>query len=130
VGAAENDARIRGAYEAFNVGDVATLLDVLDTDIVWHFPGNNKLAGEHIGRDATLAFLGAYGAAGGGTFHASVIDVVAREDLVAGWARDTASVDGRSLDVRAVVMFAMRDGRVIEAWHNFEDLYSVDAFLQ
>jgi ketosteroid isomerase-like protein len=77
-----------------------------------------------------MAFLGAYGAAGGGTLHATVIDVVAREDLVAGWAQDTASVDGKSLDVRAVVMFAMRDGKVIEAWHHYEDLYSLDAFLK
>jgi ketosteroid isomerase-like protein len=130
VGAAENEARIRGAYEAFNTGDVATLLDVFDEDIVWHFPGSSKLAGEHIGRDDTMAFLGAYGAAGGGTLHATVIDVVAREDLVAGWAQDTASVDGKSLDVRAVVMFAMRDGKVIEAWHHYEDLYSLDAFLK
>lgn len=130
MGAADNEARIRGAYDAFNRGDGAALVDVFDEDIVWHFPGTNKLAGEHLGRDATLAFLGAYGQAGAGTLRATVLDVVAGERHVAGWARDTASADGRTLDVRAVVMFAMRDGKITEAWHHFEDLHAVDAFLR
>jgi len=130
MGAADNEARIRGGYAAFNAGDVAALVDLFAEDIVWHFPGRNKLAGEHIGRDATLAMLGAYGQAGGGTFHATILEVLAAEDFVAGWARDYASFEGRSLDTRAVVMFAMRDGHVVEAWHHFEDLHGVDAFLQ
>ncbi len=129
MGAAENESRIRGGYEAFNTGDVPALLDLFHEDIVWHFPGRSKLAGEHIGRDDTLAFLGAYGAAGGGSFRAIVRRVLAGDDLVAGWARDTASFDGKTLDVQAVVMFAMRDAKVIEAWHHFEDLYALDAFL-
>jgi ketosteroid isomerase-like protein len=129
MGAAENEARIRRGYAAFNEGDVAALIDLFDEDIVWHFPGDNKLAGEHVGRDATLAFLGAYGEAAGGTLRASVIDVMASADHVSGWARDTAQVGGRRLDVRAVVIFAMRDGKVTEAWHHFADLHAVDAFL-
>lgn len=129
MSAAANEARIRNAYEAFNVGDGATLLDTFDEDIVWHFPGSSKLAGDHVGRDATMAFLGAYGESGGGTFHAKLLAVVANDELVAGWANDTAEVDGRVLDVVAVVMFAIRDGKVIEAWHHFADLYAVDAFL-
>jgi ketosteroid isomerase-like protein len=129
MSAAENETRVRNAYQAFNEGDVATLLDTFDEDIVWHFPGSSKLAGDHVGRDATMAFLGAYGEAGGGTLHAKSLAVIANDDLVAGWANDTADVDGRSLDVVAVVMFAMRDGKVVEAWHHFADLYAVDAFL-
>jgi ketosteroid isomerase-like protein len=130
MAATDNEARIRGGYEAFNTGDVAALVDLFAEDIVWHFPGANKLAGEHIGRDATLAMLGTYGQAGGGTLHATILQVLAGEDYVAGWARDSASFDGRSLDTKAVVIFAMRDGQVIEAWHHFEDLHGVDAFLQ
>ena len=129
MGAAENEARIRKGYDAFNAGDVPTLLDLFDADIVWHFPGTNRLAGDHVGRDATLAFLGAYGEAAGGTLHATPLDVMATDDHVAGWARDTAAVGDRQLDVRAAVIFAMRDGKVVEAWHHFDDLYAVDHFL-
>jgi ketosteroid isomerase-like protein len=129
VSASENEARIRAGYEAFNTGDVGVLVDLFAEDIVWHFPGRSKLAGEHVGRDAVLTFLGAYGAAGEGTFKAIVLDVLAHDDRVAGWANDTASARGRTLDVRAVVIFEMRDGKVTEAWHHFDDPDAVDALL-
>jgi uncharacterized protein len=127
--AAENEARIRKGYDAFNSGDGPALIDLFDESIVWHFPGSSRIAGEHKGRDATLAFFGEYGAAGEGTLHAEVIDVLGGDEHVAGWARDTAQARGRTLDVRAVVVFAMRGGKVVEAWHHFDDPAAVDAFL-
>lgn len=51
------------------------------------------------------------------------------DDHVAGWANDTATVDDKTLDVRAVVIFKMSDGKVTEAWHHFDDLTSLDNFL-
>ncbi|HEY2814935.1 MAG TPA: nuclear transport factor 2 family protein [Acidimicrobiales bacterium] len=129
MGAAENETSIRRGYEAFNTGDVPALVELFADDIVWHFPGNSKLSGAHIGRDATLGVLGAYGEASGGTLQANVIDVMASNDHVAGVGRDTASIAGRTLDVRSTVVFAMRDGQVSEAWHYFDDVAAVDAFL-
>jgi ketosteroid isomerase-like protein len=129
MGAAENAARVRKGYEAFNKGDVETLIDLFAEDIVWHFPGTSKLAGDHAGRDATLSMLGAYGAATGGTLQVNLIDVMASDDHVAGWANDTASAGAKTLDVRAAVIFAMRDGKAVEAWHHFDDPNALDAFL-
>jgi ketosteroid isomerase-like protein len=129
VGATENEARIRDGYRAFNAGDMDTLVDLFDEAIVWHFPGSSKLAGEHVGRDAVLAMLGAYGEAAGGTLQANVIDVMAGEERVTGWARDTATAGGRTLDLHAAVVFVLRDGRVTEAWHHVDDQYGLDAFL-
>src|SRR6202008_3465410 len=63
MGAADNASRVRKGYAAFNAGDVATLVDLFAEDIVWHFPGQNKLSGDHIGRDAALTALGGYGEA-------------------------------------------------------------------
>jgi ketosteroid isomerase-like protein len=88
-----------------------------------------QLAGDHVGRDATLAVLGRYGEAGGGTLKAEVVDIMASDDHVAGVARDTASVGGKALDVRSTVVFAMRDGKITEAWHYIDDLASFNAFL-
>jgi ketosteroid isomerase-like protein len=129
MGASENTARIRAGYEAFNTGDVAALVDLFAEDIVWHFPGTSKLAGEHVGRDAVLGMLGEYGAASGGTLHATPIDVMASDDRVAGLARDTASANGRTLDVDALVVFTLRDGKVTEARHFIGDQAALDAFL-
>lgn len=129
MGPTDNMARIRNGYQAFNKGDVETLLDLFADDIVWHFPGSSKLAGDHVGRGATMAMLGAYGQATGGTLRANLLDIMASDDHVAGWANDTATVDDKTLDVRAVVIFKMSDGKVTEAWHHFDDLTSLDNFL-
>lgn len=129
MGAAENAAAIRSGYAAFNRGDIDALVELFDEDIVWHFPGTSKLAGDHIGRDATLAAIGEYGAASGGTLQATPVDVMASDDHVTGWARDTASTKGRTLDINSVVIFTMRDGKVTEALHIVDDPAALDAFL-
>jgi uncharacterized protein len=129
MGARENEARIRDGYRAFNAGDVETLVDLFDEAIVWHFPGGSTLAGEHVGRDAVLRVLGAYGEASGGTLQADLLDVMVSDERVTGWARDTATARGQALDLHSAVVFTMRDGRVIEAWQHFDDQAALDAFL-
>ena len=129
MGAADNASRIRKGYAAFNAGDVPTLVDLFAEDVVWHFPGQSKLAGDHIGRDATLSVLGGYGEASGGTLKANLLDLMASDDGVTGVANDTATSGGKTLDVRSSVIFAMRDGKVTEAWHYIDDLAALDAFL-
>src|SRR3954468_24862322 len=112
MGSSANADRIRSGYDAFNRADVAALVDLFTEDVVWHFPGASKLAGEHVGRDATLGVLGAYGAATDGTLQANMIDVMANGDHVTGWGNDTATARGKTLDVNSVVVFTMADGRV------------------
>lgn len=129
MGATENADRIRKGYAAFNQADVPTLVDLFAEDVVWHFPGQSKLGGDHVGRDATLTVLGAYGQASGGTLRANLLDLMASDNHVAGVANDTASSGDRQLDVRSTVIFAMSDGKVTEAWHYIDDLISFDAFL-
>jgi uncharacterized protein len=127
---ADNAERIRDGYAAFNKGDVDALVDLFAEDIVWHFPGKSKLAGEHVGRDAALAMLGGYGGASEGTLRATLVDVMGSGDHVAGWARDTAkTADGRTLNINSVVIFTMRNSKVTEARHFFDDQAALEAFL-
>jgi ketosteroid isomerase-like protein len=128
MSATTNAQRIEAGYRAFNAGDGEVLVDLFAEDIVWHYPGASEHAGEHVGRDATLAFLAALGARTGGTYRAELIDVMASDDHAAGWARDRAERAGRTLDVNAVVTFRMVDAKVAEAWHHFDDVGRVDAF--
>jgi ketosteroid isomerase-like protein len=129
MGATENAARIRSGYEAFNKGDIDALVDLFDEHVVWHFPGTSKLAGDHIGRDATLAAIGGYGAASGNTLQANVVDIMASDDHVTGWARDTATNAAGALDINSLVVFTMRDGKVTDALHVVDDPAALDAFL-
>jgi ketosteroid isomerase-like protein len=129
MGAAENADRIRRGYKAFNTGDIPALIDLFAEDIVWHFPGTSKLAGDHVGRDAVLTALGAYGSASDGTLQANPVDVMASDSNVTGWANDTATAGGRTLDINSIVIFTMRDGMVTEALHVVDDVAALDAFL-
>ena len=129
MGASENADRIRAGYKAFNAGDVPALSELFADDIVWHFPGTSKLAGEHIGRDATLGALGGYGAASNGTLQANLVDVVADGDRVLGWAKDTGTNATGALAVDSVVIFTLRDGRVVDGRQIVSDEAALDAFL-
>jgi ketosteroid isomerase-like protein len=129
MGATENASRVRAGYDAFNQADIPALIDLFAEDIIWHFPGSNKLAGDYVGRDATLGVLGAYGEAAGGTLKANMIDIMASDNHVAGVANDTAAIGGKTLDVRSTVVFAMSGGKITEAWHYIDDLVAFDAFL-
>jgi hypothetical protein len=129
MGATENANRIRAGYDAFNQGDIPALVDLFAENIVWHFPGSNRLSGDHVGRDATLAALGAMSAVGGGTLKANLLDLMASDHHVTGVANDTASYEGKTLDVRSTVVFAMSQGKVTEAWHYTDDLAAFDTFL-
>jgi ketosteroid isomerase-like protein len=61
MGADENAATIRRGYEAFNSGDMNTLIELFDEGAVWHTPGRGSLAGDHQGREATFAYFGRLG---------------------------------------------------------------------
>ena len=41
-----NEDLLRRGYDAFAVGDLQTLREIMDPDVVWHVPGRNPLAGE------------------------------------------------------------------------------------
>src|ERR1051325_8203745 len=57
MGADENVAVMRRAYNAFNTGDMDTLTELMD-ETVWHLPGHSSMAGDYEGRGATLAYFG------------------------------------------------------------------------
>jgi len=129
--------KIRVALEDLNTAfcyhldhnEVEALIDLFADDIVWHFPGTSKLAGEHVGRDATLGVLGGYGDASGGTLQANLVDIMANDNRVTGWANDTATAGGRTLDINSIVIFTLRDGKVTEGRHFVDDQAALDAFL-
>src|SRR2546427_4532281 len=80
MGADENAAIRRRAYEAFNTGDVNTLTELFDESAVWHLPGRSSMANDYQGRDATLAYFGQLGQETGGTFRAELEHLLADDD--------------------------------------------------
>ncbi len=129
MGAAENLAIMRRGYEAFNSGDMQTLIEVFDEGLVWHLPGRSSMANDYQGRDATLAYFGQLAQKTGGTFRAELERLLADDDnRVVGIQRSTAERDGKRLEVGDCIVFQLKDGRVTDAREHFNDLYAWDEF--
>ena len=129
MGSDENVAVMRRAYEAFNAGDMNTLIEVFDESAVWHLPGRSSMAKDYQGRDATLAYFGQLGQETGGTFRAELQGLLSDDDnRVVGIQRSTADRDGKHLDVGNCIVFQLKDGRVVDGCEHFHDLYAWDEF--
>jgi ketosteroid isomerase-like protein len=125
----ENVAIMQRAYDAFNTGDVETLVELFDESAVWHLPGRSSMANDYQGRDATLAYFGGLGERSGGTFRAELQELVPDDhDRVVGIQRSTADRDGKHLDVGNCIVFQLKDGRITDGREHFHDLYAWDEF--
>jgi ketosteroid isomerase-like protein len=127
--AQENAAPIRRGYELFNSGNLEELTRLFAEDAVWHVGGRGRLSGEKRGRDAAFAYFGQLGELTGGTFRAELHDVVADDEHVVGLHVDTARRGGKTLNLKEVLVFHLRDGRIVEAWEHHEDSQTWDEFF-
>ena len=66
---------VRSGYDAFNSGDIATLMELFAADVVQHVPGDGPLAGTYKGPEAVLGYYGKLAEMTGGTFRAHLVDV-------------------------------------------------------
>ena len=122
------DTLIRKTYGDFEVGDLDLLKVVMADDVVWHEPGRNPLAGDHRGPDGVLALLAELKQRSGDTFQIEVLDVFSNAERAVVLQRETASSNGKSLDVIAAVEFEIHHGKVTEATGFHSDAYQFDAF--
>ena len=129
MGADENAAIMRRAYEDFNSGDMDTLTEVFDESAVWHLPGRSSMANDYQGREATFAYFALLGQETGGTFQAELQQLLADDDdRVVGIHRSTAEREGKHLDVGDCIVFQLKDGRITDGREHFHDLYAWDEF--
>jgi ketosteroid isomerase-like protein len=124
-----NAILIRKGYQAFNTGDVATLMELFDEDVVEHQPGNNVMAGEYKGRDAVLGFYGRLAQETNGTFRAELERVLANDTRVVTLHHSTAERNGKRLDCRTSLVFQLRDGKAVDIDTCDEDPSAWDEFF-
>ena len=129
MGEQENIELMRRGFEAFNRADVGALSELIAADAVQHMPGNNKLAGDHIGRDAILAMYGQMGQDTGGTFRAALTDLRADgPDRVVAQYRADGQRNGKTLATDHVITFEIRDNTVTDITDTTADESAWDAF--
>jgi uncharacterized protein len=79
-----NEELVRRGYEAFNNADVGMLQQLFADTTVFHEPGRSPISGDYQGLDQVLGFFGVLGERSGGTFRATLHDVVANDEHVVG----------------------------------------------
>jgi ketosteroid isomerase-like protein len=114
-----NATAYRLAAAAFRVGDLATIENLVDHDVVWYVPGTHPLAGELRGRAALINFLGQLGVVG---FWLREHDVFGNDAHVCALSEMGATRPGVSVGTRVVSIFHFRDGRQVERWFYPEDM--------
>lgn len=124
-----NAVLVRNMFAAFERAELAELQTAIPTHAVWHFPGRKgKLAGEHSGRDAILAFFMNVGGLTGGTFHLELEDVLADDRYAVALFRGYGTRDGKTLDNPTCLKMRIENGAIVEVWEFVWDLFAVDDF--
>src|SRR5689334_3874192 len=69
----------RKAYAAFAAGDIATVLELIAPDCIWHVGGRSRLAGDYIGHEQILGYFAQLMELSGNTFAVSLDDMAESE---------------------------------------------------
>lgn len=123
-----NASLLRKGHEAFAKGDMATITGLFSEEMVWHLPGDSLISGVHKGRDAVFAVFAKTMELTGGSFKIDLHDVIANDEHAVALRRNTASRQGKQLDMAAVDVYHIRDGKVTEWWSFTEDQRLDDEF--
>jgi len=103
----------------FDPANVAETSDVLSEDFVWHFfnPRLTDIQGDHVGRDGLQDFFQKMHERTDGTFKVNPVSITAvGDELVVVHTKNTMVLEGQSIEVDAVVVWRILDGRIVEAW--------------
>ena len=114
-----NAAAYRRAADAFRAGDMETLQSVIAPDVVWHVPGTHPMAGDVVGREALIDWLGRVSRRG---FWLQEHDVFGNDEHVCALSIMGARRPGVDVETRVVSIFPFQDRRQTERWFYPEDL--------
>jgi len=122
-----NEKLLRMVIEARLAGDRQRLGEGgMHPDVLIHFPGRSRLAGDHRGpgalNEAAIAITG-------NPLMLDVHDVMASDDHAVGVYTITARRPGATLSWRHMNLYLVRDERIVEVWQHPFDQGLVDAFF-
>ena len=126
--AESNAALIKGPYDAFSRGDVASVFAVFAEDILWHVPGRGPLSRDHRGHADVGAFFQKVTQLSSGSFRIQIDDILAKGDRVVVLCTESAQRGGRSWSSPQVHVWTVRDGHATIFWQYQGDQQTEDEF--
>ena len=106
---------VRGYFAAVE-RDPAETSALYSPDVVLHYSGTHRLAGDHRGPAAIQELFRQSRGAFNGTQRLEVHDVLASDDHGVALLAASAELDGRRVSWNRVVVFHIADGRITEQW--------------
>jgi hypothetical protein len=118
-------AALQRYADAWRAGDLEAMLGAYADDVVFHYFGRTDLAGDHVGKDASVnAMVTASVRAARELLE--VVDVLAGDRVGALVVRERLTRDGESVDLRRVLVYRVEGGKFAEVWLYDEDQAAVD----
>ena len=115
-------------YAAFQQGDLDTVRELFDPNIVWHIGGHNHFTGDHAGVDNVLALFLANMQETDGTFKVEVHDILGSDAHAVAIATVSGVKEGRTVNDRYTHIAHFSDGKLAESWIFQEHPDKVDEF--
>jgi ketosteroid isomerase-like protein len=119
-----NATAIRSMFEAMGKGDMQSMANVLDDNVIWHEIGNP----EPVRGKAALAARFS-GSSSDFTITGETHDVVGGDDHTVALLSATATRGGKSFSYRVAEIYHFRDGKIVERWAFSDDTAAIAAFF-
>ncbi|HEV3474845.1 MAG TPA: nuclear transport factor 2 family protein [Actinomycetota bacterium] len=116
-----NEDFLRRGYDAFNKGDLDTVMSLFSDDVVLHIGGKSQLAGDYKGKQEYIGALGKLVELSGGTFKEEVHDILANDRHGVALSTTTAERDGKRLNQKSLEVHHIDNGKITESWAWVED---------
>lgn len=101
---------VRGAYDAFQRGDIPSILEILHDDVGWHVPAVLPHGFDATGHDEVRQFFEKLARTWEG-LAVEIDEVVASGDHVVAIGRASGKIDGREAGYGFAHVWVMADGR-------------------
>ena len=105
--------------QQFNPANIAASTEIIAEDAVFHYfnPKLPELHGDYHGRQGFIDFFGQIGTQTEGSFKVTPLSILPMgEELVVTHVKDTMRLGGQHLEIDAVVVWRIVDGKIKEAW--------------
>jgi ketosteroid isomerase-like protein len=124
MGEHPNAAIFRSLIDAFNTGDIDTIIAVIDDNVVWHTMGGaDPTMGAAALAENALSFPE------GVDITAVVHDVVANDDHVVGLISATVTTGDQTFEYNTAEILHFSNGKVTERWAFSDDTARIGEFF-
>ena len=105
--------------QQFNPANISASNDIIAKDAVFHYfnPMLPDMQGDYLGRQGFMEFFWKIAGQTEGTFKVTPLSITPMgNELMVTHVKDTMTLNGQRLDIDAVVVWRILDGKIKEAW--------------